>query len=95
LLDNAIKYCDNGGEISVTLHRGKKVVLTIENTYASVGEIELYRLFDRFYRADSARKFIGGYGIGLSLAKAIVENHKGEITTYKKDESHIGFKVVL
>ena len=95
LLDNAIKYCDNGGEISVTLHRGKKVVLTIENTYASVGEIELSRLFDRFYRADSARKFIGGYGIGLSLAKAIVENHKGEITTYKKDESHIGFKVVL
>ena len=95
LLDNAIKYCDNGGVISVTLHRGKKVVLTIENTYASVGEIELSRLFDRFYRADSARKFIGGYGIGLSLAKAIVENHKGEITTYKKDESHIGFKVVL
>ena len=95
LMDNAIKYCDNGGEISVTLHRGRRVVLTVENTYSAVGEIELHRLFDRFYRADKARKFTGGYGVGLSMAKAIVEKHKGEITAYKKDETHIGFKVVL
>ena len=95
LMDNAIKYCDNGGEISVTLHRGRRIVLTVENTYSSVGEIELHRLFDRFYRADKARKFTGGYGVGLSMAKAIVEKHKGEITAYKKDSTHIGFKVVL
>ena len=95
LMDNAIKYCDQGGEISVTLRRGRRVVLTVENTYAAVGEIELNRLFDRFYRADKARKFTGGYGVGLSMAKAIVENHKGEITAYKKDSTHIGFKVVL
>ena len=95
LMDNAIKYCDQGGEISVTLHRGRRVVLTVENTYSAVGEIELHRLFDRFYRADKARKFTGGYGVGLSMAKAIVENHKGEISAYKKDGTHIGFKVVL
>ncbi len=95
LMDNAIKYCDNGGEISVTLRRGRRVVLTVENTYSAVGEIELHRLFDRFYRADKARKFTGGYGVGLSMAKAIVEKHKGEITAYKKDSTHIGFKVVL
>ena len=95
LMDNAIKYCDNSGEISVTLHSGRRVVLTVENTYSAVGEIELHRLFDRFYRADKARKFTGGYGVGLSMAKAIVENHKGEITAYKKDSTHIGFKVVL
>ena len=70
-------------------------MLTVENTYAAVGEVELDRLFDRFYRADKARKFTGGYGIGLSVAKAIAENHRGDITSYKKDTDHIGFKVVL
>ena len=95
LMDNAVKYCDNGGEIHVTLRRGRRVVLTVENTYAAVSEVELNRLFDRFYRADKARRFTGGYGIGLSMAKAIVENHKGEITAYKKDGAHIGFRVVL
>ena len=95
LMDNAIKYCDQGGEISVTLRRSRRVILTVENTYTAVDEIELSRLFDRFYRADKSRKFTGGYGIGLSMAKAIAEKHKGEITSYKKDNTHIGFKVVL
>ena len=95
LMDNAIKYCDTDGEINVTLRRGRRIVLNIENTYAAVDDIELNRLFDRFYRADKARTFTGGYGIGLSMAKAIAESHKGEITAYKKDSMHIGFKVVL
>ena len=95
LMDNAIKYCDNGGEISVNLHKGRRIVLTVENAYAAAHELELNRLFDRFYRADKARKFTGGYGVGLSMAKAIVEKHRGEITAYKKDATHIGFKVVL
>ena len=95
LLDNAIKYCDPEGEISITLHRGRHVALTVENTYADVGEVALDRLFDRFYRADRARRFTGGYGVGLSMAKAIAEKHKGNITAYKKDGTHIGFKVVL
>ncbi len=95
LMDNAIKYCDQGGEITVNLHRGRRIILTVENTYAAVGELELNRLFDRFYRADKARTFTGGYGVGLSMAKAIVEKHKGEITAYKKDATYIGFKVIL
>lgn len=95
LMDNAIKYCDQGGEISVTLQHCRHIVLTVENTYATVGELELNRLFDRFYRADKARTFKGGYGVGLSMAKAIVEKHKGEVVAYKKDSTHIGFKVTL
>ena len=95
LMDNAIKYCDQGGEITVNFHSGRRIILTVENTYAAVGELELNRLFDRFYRADKARTFTGGYGVGLSMAKAIVEKHKGEIIAYKKDATHIGFKVIL
>ena len=95
LLDNAIKYCDQGGEITVTLTRARHVILTVENTYAEVSALSLDRLFDRFYRADPARKFTGGYGVGLSMAKAIAEKHGGEITAYKKDSTHIGFKVAL
>ena len=96
LLDNAVKYCDEDGEIFVKLEEKRRhIVLTVENTYSAVGDIELHRLFDRFYRADKARTFTGGYGVGLSLAKSIVEKHKGEITAYKKDSTHIGFKVVL
>ena len=95
LMDNAIKYCDVDGEISVSLRRARRILLTVENTYAAVDEIELNRLFDRFYRADKARKFTGGYGVGLSMAKAIVEKHKGEITAYKKDSTHIGFRVTI
>ena len=95
ILDNAVKYCDDGGEITVSLEKRRRIVFTVENTYAAVDELELNSLFDRFYRADKARQFKGGYGIGLSMAKAIVENHRGEITAYKKDATHIGFKVVL
>ena len=95
LMDNAIKYCDAGGEIFVSLQKGRQTVLAVENTYAAIEELELDRLFDRFYRADKARTFTGGYGVGLSLAKAIVEKHKGSVTAYRKDKNHIGFKVVL
>ncbi len=95
LLDNAVKYCDDGGEILVRLEKRRRTVLTVENTYAAVGEAELHRLFDRFYRADKARQYGGGYGIGLSMAKAIVERHRGEIVAYKKDATHIGFRVTL
>ena len=94
LMDNAVKYCDDGGEICVFLKRRKFVVLTVENTYRNVGTVELKRLFDRFYRADKART-AGGYGIGLSIARMIVQKHRGEITAYKKDDTHIGFRAVL
>lgn len=95
LLDNALKYCDDGGEIFVKLEKRGKIILTVENTYKNVSDIELDHLFDRFYRADSSRKYIGGFGIGLSIAKAIVDKHKGEISAHKKGEASIYFKVVL
>ena len=94
LLDNAVKYCDDGGSIRLRLEKKKHPVLYVENPYADVGETELDKLFDRFYRADKARTFTGGFGVGLSIAKAIVTQHRGEISVYKKDTGHIGFKVI-
>jgi len=95
LLDNAVKYCDNDGDIRVTLKQRRQIVLTIENTYSAVGGVELDRLFDRFYRSDKARTFGGGFGVGLSIAQSIVNKNRGDITAYKKDTAHIGFKVTL
>ena len=95
LMDNAIKYCDTGGDILVSLHQNRNIVLAVENTYAAVDALEWNRLFDRFFRSDKARTFHGGYGMGLSMAKAIVEKHKGNIIAYKKDAARIGFKVTL
>lgn len=95
LMDNAIKYCDPDGTITVKLHRQRRIHLTVENSYGAVNDLQLHRLFDRFYRADKARSFTGSYGVGLSMAKAIAEKHKGEITAYKKDDAHIGFQVIL
>ncbi len=95
LMDNALKYCDNGGEIRVELFDGKHPVLTVENSYGAVDNIILDRLFDRFYRADKARTYGTGFGIGLSMAKAIVEKHHGSITAYNASNNMIGFKVKL
>ena len=86
LLDNAVKYCPEGGTIRVRLRQEDRAVLSIANT---VGEERppLDRLFDRFYRADSARSQKGGFGIGLSAAQAIVRQQKGEIdASYQGDE---------
>lgn len=94
LMDNAIKYCDEGGDIFVKLEKRKNPVLYVENTYKNINEIELDRLFDRFYRADKARTYTGGFGVGLSIAKAIITKQKGTISVYKKDDTHIGFKVI-
>ena len=94
LLDNAVKYCDTGGQIRVELCARRHPVLTVENTYSEVDRLELDRLFDRFYRADKARTFTGSFGIGLSIAQSIARKHHGTLTAYKK-EGVIGFRAEL
>lgn len=96
LLDNAVKYCDPGGTIAVSVYeRAHHPVIITENTYRNVDRLELNRLFDRFYRADKARTFSGNFGVGLSIAKGIAKKHKGDIAAYKKNIDIIGFKVTL
>ena len=95
LLDNAVKYCDPAGEIILVLERKRQTVLRVENTFANVDNLELDRLFDRFYRADKARTAGNSFGIGLSLAKAIAGKHRGEIKAYKAGPERIGFQVTF
>ena len=94
LLDNAVKYCDPGGQIAVRLFRRRHPVLTVENSYAGVDALALDRLFDRFYRADKARTFSGSFGVGLSIARSIARNHRGSISAYKR-AGIIGFRADL
>ena len=88
LLDNALKYSPEGGVVSVDVcHRGKNILLRVfNNTAAPVEKENLHLIFDRFYRLDSSRSTqTGGYGIGLSLAKAIVMAHNGKISATTLD----------
>lgn len=87
LLDNAVKYCDPGGTIHLSVSmRGRNISISVSNPCAGVDTAQLPRYFDRFYRADSSRaRSTGGYGIGLSTAKAIVSRHKGRISNHYTD----------
>jgi signal transduction histidine kinase len=81
LLDNAVKYSDRNGSIQVSLkRRHNDAVLLVTNTGEGIPEEQLGKIFDRFYRTDKSRsRRLGGYGLGLSIARAIVEQHKGRI----------------
>lgn len=97
LCDNAIKYSDEQGIISLNLYKsGKSVVIEMYNTCEYVDPESVKSIFDRFYRADQSRsRETGGYGIGLSIAKAIVERHRGKIRAFTNGTTAITFKIVL
>lgn len=97
LLDNAVKYTRDQGKISVTLQRqGKAVSLEVCNISDTLPEGDLNRLFDRFFRADPSRsQESGSYGIGLSIAKAIVQTHKGKIAVHRENDDRICFSVII
>jgi signal transduction histidine kinase len=83
LLDNARKYTPSGGQIYVVMSPNRReVTIEIANTARDVGEDELPRLFERFYRRERARSENGaasGSGLGLAIAKDLVEMHGGEL----------------
>ena len=81
--DNALKYCEEYGEIVVNLKKNKnKVEITFANTLPESNKVEVDKLFDRFYR-DPENK-VSGSVIGLSISKQIVELHKGKIEAVKE-----------
>lgn len=94
LIDNAIKYTPAGGTVTLTIDLdGAQVTVSIADTGIGILKEDLPRVFERFWRADRARKFpaeggtaTGGTGLGLSIVKHIVEAHGGTI----RAESELG-----
>ena len=97
LIENAFKYSDREGNIAVTVKKnGKYKEIEVRNTADNLKKGDLSILFERFYRLDSSRNsHTGGSGVGLSIAKAIVEAHKGKIKAYSLDGKEIVLKVSM
>lgn len=82
LIDNATKYAAKGSTVKVRVaHEGKKAKVEVNNAGGVIDPEDLAHLFDRFYRTDKARsrEETGGFGLGLAIAKSIVEAHGGKI----------------
>ena len=81
LLENAVKYTGNGGKVEILLRReSNTAVFSIKDTGIGIPENEIPFIFDRFYRVDKARsRRMGSAGLGLSIAKRVVQLHGGKI----------------
>lgn len=80
LIDNAVKYTNPGGKVTVTdVPEGDAVILRVSNTHAYVGVDELDKFFDRFYQGDSSHR-PSGHGLGLAIAKEAAEQLGASLT---------------
>ena len=97
LIDNAVKYSDEKGEIKVSLYtRGSKKIIEVYNTGKGVRPENIKRVFERFFREDEARNSkSGGYGLGLFIASEVVRKHGGHIRAESEYEKWIKFIVTL
>ncbi len=97
LSENALKYATEGNPIEITLKKnGKMIELIMKNQTINIKEGNQDILFERFVRADASRNSkIGGNGIGLSVANAIVKAHKGKISARSEDGHSLTIRVQL
>ena len=96
-VDNAIKYTDEGGRITLRLEKdGEYAVASVIDNGKGISEKDLPNIFDRFYRVESSReRDKGGHGLGLSIAKIIVLRHGGRIKVSSKLGAGSRFRIYL
>lgn len=101
LIDNACKYAEEGGEVTVYLRKGaKEATFTVHNTGSHISDEDLPHVFDRFYRADKARtrdasNGPGSFGLGLSIARDVALEHGGDIVVASDPERGTTFTATL
>ncbi|MBR5514553.1 MAG: GHKL domain-containing protein [Ruminococcus sp.] len=96
-IDNALKYSKDGGTVRVSLSRDdNKAILAVYNTGSGVREEDVDKLFERFYRSDESRaRTTGGYGLGLAIAKSIIDKHKFKVQVENQEGKSICFVVTM
>lgn len=97
LLDNALKHAPIQTKIEINLHRiGAIYQLEISNEGEGISREHLHKIFERFYRVDSSRaRETGGYGLGLAIAKSIIDQHQGKISVTSTVNGLTTFRVTL
>lgn len=97
LLDNAFKYSSKNAVTTIVLKRlsVRELLLTVSNEGTPIPPSECQNLFERFYRADQSRSGIAGYGLGLSIAKIVIEEHGGKIQASSDGHNTNTFSVRL
>ena len=95
LVENAIKYNQDGGLVHVRLNReDDDVVISVQDTGVGIPEDAMEHIFERFYRVDKARsRQAGGSGLGLSIVRELVVRNYGEISVARGDEGGTVFTV--
>jgi len=96
LLDNAMKYTNEGGHIQINcMQTSSSIRIQVKDNGIGVKEVDIPKLFDRFYQGDKARSPSEGAGLGLSIANWIVEKHYGKISVESKWGEGTCFEVIF
>ena len=97
LLDNAVKYTPEGGQVSISLARQNgHAQITVRDSGIGILPVDQPHVFDRFYRVDKARsRALGGAGLGLSIVRWIVDAHEGKIEVESTPGKGSAFTVEL
>ena len=96
LLHNAVKFSPDGGEVVVRVRPGSdEIVVAVEDHGIGIAKADQARIFERFYKADKARRRGGGTGLGLAIARHVVEGHGGRIRVESEEGSGSTFSFTV